>query len=74
LTKEAVKRYKVGDYVESCNSQHIYKIHDNDFDLPNNTWLKMNGICVFKEGVWATVVETISKKDAEKELGKKILN
>ena len=32
------------------------------------------GTVVFKEGKWATIVETITKEQAEKELGKTILN
>lgn len=74
LTKEAVKRYKVGDYVRSCNSGDVYEIKYNNFEMGNDTWFNFNGICIFKDGQWAEIIPTISKEDAEKELGKKILN
>jgi hypothetical protein len=38
-------------------------------------YLWIDGGCVFKDGVWAEIIkETITKEQAEKELGKTILN
>jgi hypothetical protein len=44
-----------------------------EFDLIYNT-LDIGASCAFKDGKWATIVETITKEQAEKELGKTILN
>jgi len=34
----------------------------------------MHGNCIFQKGKWATIVETITKSEAEKELGKTIVD
>ena len=80
LTKEAVKRgFKEGVAVEypwfsQLNKQH--NIYTPDFKeesvLENERFLYL-GCCVFCGGQWAEIIPTISKEDAEKELGKKII-
>jgi hypothetical protein len=72
LTKEAVNRYKVGDYVKQVCHGTAYKIERLDFYLEGDRFI-LSGIAVFKEGKWAEILPTISKEDAEKELGKKIV-
>jgi len=86
LTKEAVKRYKVGDFIkcpvyESCN--YIGTIHGDIYwadgsKVPAvrciNTNRPNENFSLFFEGKWAEIIPTISKEDAEKEIGKKILN
>jgi hypothetical protein len=43
--------------------------------LCSEGYLWIDGGCVFKEGKWAKIIkETITKEQAEKELGKTILN
>jgi hypothetical protein len=76
LIKEAEKRgFKKGVIVrwEGFN--------DSDFDgifrfqLVGKNILDGNGVgYIFNNGKWATIVETITKEQAEKELGKTILN
>lgn len=78
LTKEAVNRYKVGDYFKNLIGGNELEIEGLDFKYGwegRNTVHEENseGI-LFEDGVWAEIIPTISKEDAEKELGKKILN
>ena len=40
----------------------------------NGSWLSLDNYIIFEKGKWATIVEeTITKEEAEKELGKKII-
>lgn len=84
LTKEAVKRYKVGDYVKCLQNTFLTEPDiicddkENKSFLSNNSfWIMANkgnqAVCVFNQGKWATVTETISREEAEKQLGKKII-
>ena len=78
LIKEAKKRYKnsqakclhdASDY----NSKEEYEInHESDGCLrfKNNTGVG----CLFSMGKWATIINTITKEEAEKELGKTIID
>ena len=81
LIKEAKKRgFKEGVRVESrwltapSEEKLIGNfIFDNEFELccrasNGSLWT------IFQDGEWATIVETITKEQAEKELGKTILN
>lgn len=77
LKKEAVRRYKVGDYID-CLHHTKYgfvetKIYEFDFSclrLRNNRGYVC---CVFQKGKWAEIIETITKEEAEKLLNKKII-
>jgi hypothetical protein len=73
LIKEAKKRgFKEGVRFK-CLYNHDYK----GKCIPlfcSDGYLWLEGGCVFKDGKWATIVETITKEQAEKELGKTILN
>lgn len=76
LTKESDKRgFLKGVLVEAMNNRFgaidlefatTYKEYANEF------W--RGGFCLMKNGVWATIPKTITKSEAEKELGKKIVN
>jgi len=67
--------FKNGVYVDSLCEQEIgiidlefkttYKADKNEF------W--RGGYCLFKDGKWATIIETITKSEAEKQLNKKIV-
>jgi len=83
LTKEAVKR----GFVSGCywiEPSNVFMASDKKRLAEGKIKLythDCNGLCfseshslIFKDGVWGTVIETITKEDAEKELGKKILN
>lgn len=83
LINEAVKRYKVGDYISPLSNFYYctndLKIYNIEFEYCNSSkslyFISKNGFCigVFKNGVWAEIIPTITKEDAEKELGKKIV-
>lgn len=77
LKKEAVKRgFEKGTFVEKC------LVHDisgkMDFEFKSRVeklkifWL--GGFCIFKNGKWATIIQTITKSEAEKLLNKKIID
>ena len=86
LIKEAKKRgFKEGvsfklieGSVGMLNSTKITKDYEIVYEASiNRLVLKRIGILytIFKDGVWATIIkETITKEQAEKELGKTILN
>jgi hypothetical protein len=73
LIKEAKKRGFKENVRFKCLYNHDYK----GKCIPlfcSDGYLWLEGGCVFKDGKWATIVETITKEQAEKELGKTILN
>lgn len=82
LINEAEKRgFKDGVTVKSLfhkNSPRL-TIKGSQFSFINNLKLHINGSTslmpvLFLKGKWATIIETITKEEAEKELGKTILN
>ena len=75
LIKEAKNRgFKEGNY--KCLEGSIYK-HSDDYKFYGS--LLVTGFVdgarnvLFKDGKWATIIETITKAEAEKELGKTII-
>jgi hypothetical protein len=64
--KEGVSFLSISDGVKKQGSYFGYYSTNNQICLGGGT--------IFKDGQWATIVETITKKQAEKELGKTILN
>jgi hypothetical protein len=58
--------------VEGINT--ISKLNFEYISYNNSLNVVCNGgkMCIFKDGVWATIVESITRKQAEKELGKVI--
>ena len=80
LIKEAKKRYSNGVTIKSDQDGKTYKYNniveywmgsDNDFLIRCDD--SLSGQYVFYKGKWATIVETITKAEAEKELGKTII-
>ena len=81
LIKEAKKRgFKEGVRINSkwmpnisANKLNGKFVFDNKFELcaKANSLMKYT---IFQNGVWAEIVDTITKEQAEKELGKTILN
>jgi hypothetical protein len=72
--KEAKKRgYKYGCVIESKKHGHVTLNDRGFYTFHGELWL---GDCVLtNNGVWAEIIkETITKEQAEKELGKTILN
>jgi len=74
LIKEAKKRgYKKGNYICLTNKKVElyagYLVSYNNHN--NNLWIE-NG-CVFQNGEWAEIIETITKAEAEKLLNKIII-
>lgn len=83
LTKEAVKKYKKGDHIKNLGSYYcgdsnmifggeVFAIDsDNGFcaKSTNGFWIKL----MDRNGIWATIIETITKDEAEKLLNKKII-
>lgn len=75
LKNEAVKRgFKEDVYILSPKNKHKYKIIENIFyyGLENNI-LSIGGYNIFNNGIWAEILETISKKEAEEKLNCKII-
>lgn len=77
LIKEAEKRgFKKGvrynaEYL-GYDGQDKLLITSNDFKLTYNTLL-IDNYEIFKNGIWAEIIETITKEEAEKQLGKTII-
>jgi len=66
LEKEAVRRgFKEGiEYLSP--SSRIDNICDGNFNFNNgDNCLYSNGIAVFNNGIWATIIQTITKQEAE---------
>jgi len=82
LIKEAEKRgFKEGVRVDKvnlsddCNPNNRLKNNNiNTNELFSHGFLWVSSILIYDNGKWATIVETITKEQAEKELGKTILN
>lgn len=78
LKNEAVKRYKVGDYIFDGWSKIQANIERLDkFDFSYNTLFVLNNnnskTALFCDGIWATVIPTMSLKEAEEKLNVKIV-
>lgn len=75
LTKETRKRYKVGDYVEKIHHfSNEYIRGANAFIVIDSDYKVWYGGCiVFKDGVFASVIPTITIPEAEAKLNCKIV-
>lgn len=85
FTKEAVKRYKKGDMIKCPVYEHNNYIGIVNGDIywadgskvPAVSCVKTNrpneNFSLFYEGKWATVIQTITKEEAELKLGVKII-
>ncbi|MGK0446510.1 MAG: hypothetical protein ACJA2M_000279 [Polaribacter sp.] len=78
LIKEAKKiGFKEGVQFKSAwNQSSICDFKGMYFDIKNNSLSSgdCHNECIFQNGVWAEILETITKEQAEKELGKTIIN
>lgn len=80
LKNEAVRRgFKEGVYFidqtgqeQVCNGQMSLNEKYKGYSVDGLCFGKSNGL-IFRNGVWATIIPTITKAEAEKELGKKIV-
>ena len=76
LIKEAKRRgFKEGVKFKSMNNR--FSVLNESFryqEISKNTLDAFGCYNIFQDGEWATIVETITKEQAEKELGKTILN
>ena len=77
LIKEAKRRgFKEGVSVSNENIGYIYEgmCNSNEITFKNGI-LSIDSIYIYKKGKWAEIIkETITKEQAEKELGKTIIN
>lgn len=73
LIAEAEKRYKNACYIECFSSGRQYLKGDTYQYYQDTNDLYSNGCILFRNGNWATIVETITKEEAEKLLNKKII-
>lgn len=76
LKKEALRRYKVGDYIKTHQGTNVLKTLDIVHSLKYNQGIYNKqdyGLWLFMNGQWAEIIETISKEEAEKLLNKKII-
>lgn len=64
LINEAKKR----GYHNNCTNTQASYVYDIDYN-----YMFFDGIKVFNKGKWAKIIETITKKEAEKLLNKKII-
>ena len=78
LIKEGLKRgfNKGVRFTSSWNSEMECKFNGMEYDKCSNSL--SSGIdrndCMFQNGKWATIIETITKADAETQLGKTIID
>lgn len=80
LRVEALKRYKVGDWVKSFfhNGNPVLCISETDFGLNVQKGINCKGTTpkmpvVYSNGQWAEIIQTITLSEAERQLGKKII-
>jgi hypothetical protein len=65
--------YKGGDNIGNFNGCGKEILYNSNYNFSTNSGLfYVGGCCVCEKGEWATIVETITRKQAEKELGKVI--
>jgi hypothetical protein len=65
--------YKGGDNIGNFNGCGKEILYNSNYNFSTNTGLfYVGGCCVCEKGEWATIVENITRKQAEKELGKVI--
>ena len=84
LIKEAKKRgFEKGSTIIDARDFKKEKISEIEFEICNYKPYgleltvskgKHNYCVLFSQGKWATIIETITKEDAEKQLGKTIIN
>lgn len=76
LTDEAKNRgFNVGSHFKPVDCENIYESYKEiifGFIKQENKLIFCNRL-IFDNGKWATIVKTITKKEAEKALGKKIV-
>jgi len=74
LEKEAVRRYPDECTVEDLTGQikKLYSKRHYDYYFEENT-LYLYGWEIFHNGIWATIIPTITKQEAEERLGMKII-
>lgn len=75
LKNEAVKWYKVGDYIDCINGV-IVDIRGINFNYKDGALYIADSHTkykVFENGIWATVIPTMSLKEAEEKLNVKIV-
>jgi len=76
LKKEAKRiGYKVGDYVDKIHaiSNEMIQGEYPDFVLGVNNVLWYGGVVIFNNGIYASITPTITKEEAEEQLGRKII-
>lgn len=79
LKNEAVKRYKVGDYINCLHYKYLDKVYNLNFEISEDlTCIRLRNKegylgCVFDSGKWAEIIPTITKQEAEKQLNCKIV-
>ena len=76
LIQEAKKRgFKEGVRFRSAHANATYSILGYSLEFDGSLHCQRNAGCIFNtdNGKWAEIIETITKKDAERELGKKII-
>jgi hypothetical protein len=76
LIKEAKKRgFKKGVFIINEYMGYVWNgiCGSNEIAFKHGT-MCIDNIIIYEKGKWATIVETITKEQAEKELGKTILN
>lgn len=77
LKNEAIRRgYKNGNHrcLDSCITEQL--VEDNYVFYNGYLWYGTNSStnCVFQKGVWAEIIPAITKSEAEKQLGMKIID
>lgn len=75
LKNEAVKRgFKEGVYIQFKDIKTIVLLKNNEYNYyEEDNSLCVGGYEVFLNGVWHEIIQTITKEEAEKQLGRKII-
>jgi hypothetical protein len=74
LTNEAIKRgFKEGAWFKSLFGNGNVRCCNNDCELKKDGSFWICGSYVMKDGIWAEIIPTITKEEAEKKLNCKII-
>lgn len=74
LKTEALKKYKIGDFIKSIHSGNIYKIYEESFNKNMDGLLCLNDVVIFKDGNWSEIIPLKTKAEAEAEFNIKIVD
>lgn len=74
LTNEAKKRgFKCAKFIKSAYNDKVYEVTGDRFYLDKDGDFVFGEIIIMKNGIWAKIIKTYTKEEAEKMLNAKII-